>query len=67
MLLSSEPGEYKLNLTARSSVDPLLTDNHEAGIMTSYPIYFPGLDGWAIIVLMVLAVLGFSLFSRIDI
>jgi hypothetical protein len=66
-LLSSQPAEYYLELDARSSVDIGLTDFHHLNMTTSYPIYFPGIEPWAMIVLLILAGLSFGLVaSRID-
>jgi hypothetical protein len=54
-IMSSEPGEYTLYLNASSSIDPGLMDNHSLSINVGYPVYFPGLGPWAVILLLVLA------------
>jgi len=63
-VMSSEPGEDILNLTAKSLINPLLNDSHSITIRTSYPAYFPGLGTWAIVLLLVIAGFVYGALSR---
>jgi hypothetical protein len=64
-LWSSEPPEvYYLRLDALSAMDPGLTDADQALVQISYPASFPGLNEWAIIILIVLAVAAYFWFER---
>jgi hypothetical protein len=63
-LLSSEPGEYALHLNATSAIDPTLEDNHTLTLEMGYPIYFPGMGPFSIVLLVILAGLIFGWVSR---
>jgi hypothetical protein len=65
-LLSSEPGSYALHLNATSALDPTLEDNHTLSLVMGYPVYFPGLGTWSIILLLILSGLIYSWISRKD-
>lgn len=65
-LLSSEPGEYALHLNATSALDITLEDNHTLSLEMGYPVYFPGLGTWSIILLLILSGLIYSWVSRKD-
>jgi hypothetical protein len=63
-VMSSEPGEYSLTLNASSYIDPLLYDSHTIDIKLNYPSYFPGLEPWATLLLLVVAGLVYGALSR---
>ena len=63
-LISAEPGEYELNLTATSLMVPDLEDSDLAVIKTSYPVFFPGLEEWSIVLLLALAGISYGFLSR---
>jgi hypothetical protein len=63
-LISSQPDDYYLELSSRSSADLSVTDYHVLNITTSYPVYFPGMEPWAMLLLLVLAGFSFGLVSN---
>ncbi len=63
-VLSSEPGEDTLDLAASSSLEPGLNDTHTISIRSSYPVYFPGIGPWAIVLLLVMAGFAYGALSR---
>lgn len=62
-VLSGELGEYTLGLEATSAVNTSLTDSHSTSITMGYPVEFPGLGSWAIVLLLVLAVFAYGAIS----
>jgi hypothetical protein len=54
---------YILNLTATSEIDPTLKDVDDVKITIKYPASFPGLTGWAIMILILLSV---ALYWKVD-
>ncbi len=61
---STEPDIYHMFLDAYSELNINLTDTDQALIKISWPASFPGLSEWAILVLIILAVLGYVWFGK---
>ncbi len=63
MLWSSDTAStYQVTLNASSALN--ISDSDQAAVKIGYPASFPGLNEWAIFVLIILAVFGYVWFGR---
>ncbi|MCK4497289.1 MAG: hypothetical protein KAU24_03780, partial [Candidatus Aenigmarchaeota archaeon] len=61
---STEPDIYYMVLDACSALNEDVTDSDQAVVRISYPASFPGLNEWAIFVLIILSVLAYGWFGK---
>lgn len=55
-IISGDKGDYTLQMNATSLIaDETLEDSHILNIKIDYPVYFPGLEGWAILMMIMIS------------